>query len=304
MKKILSLVLVSILLLTSVILCGCDTRPAAYKKILAKDETDGQFYYFYDKDYLKGYAIVGDMEENNPEVMYLPAYYKGKEVKRIYYPVVPSAFGMSYKTFGPSFQNVKKLYVPFALTKHYAMNIDYIKIFIVDEIYYAESSFNFDGDDFCYLLFYEINHLQQNQIYYFTPTFYSEFVFVAKRNHSDPNFNTWDEYCDRTVLYYHNSAIETTITFYKANTSFCFNYENSPNDGVFFVDNSDYGTTIKDTPYYPLREGYGFTGWYKEPECINKWDFENNTLPTVEYDEEGNPTEYIETKLYAGWQKV
>ncbi|MBO6263496.1 MAG: InlB B-repeat-containing protein [Clostridia bacterium] len=70
------------------------------------------------------------------------------------------------------------------------------------------------------------------------------------------------------------------------------------------MDNSDYGTTIKDTPYYPLREGYGFTGWYKEPECINKWDFENNTLPTVEYDEEGNPTEYIETKLYAGWQKV
>ena len=122
-----------IFVITSFVLCGCDisscTKSYIYRKILAKDETDGQFYYYYDK-YLEGYAIVGDLEENNPEVMYLPAYYKGEEIKRVFYPVVPGAFGMSYKTFGPSFQNVKKLYVPFALTRHYAMNIEYTKIFI------------------------------------------------------------------------------------------------------------------------------------------------------------------------------
>ena len=298
-----------IFVITSFVLCGCDisscTKSYAYRKILAKDETDGQFYYYYDK-YLQGYAIVGDLEENNPEIMYLPAYYKGEEIKRIFYPVVPGAFGMSYKTFGPSFQNVKKLYVPFALTRHYAMNIEYTKIFIVDEIYYAETLYNLDNN-FCFLLFYEINHFQQNQTYYFTSAFYSEFLSEAKKIRADSRYYTWKEYCDKTVVSFHNTSmdsIDAIISFYKANTVFCFNYENSPNDGVFFVDNSDYGTTIKDTPYYPLREGFAFTGWYKETKCLNKWDFDNDTLPIVEYDESGNVTEYIETKLYAGWQKI
>ena len=94
-----------------------------------------------------------------------------------------------------------------------------------------------------------------------------------------------------------------THVFIRSNTTFLFNYSYSPNEDVFFIDNYEYGNLIEDTPYYPLREGYTFTGWYKEPECKNKWNFEADTLPTVEYDEEGNPTEYIETKLYAGWQK-
>ena len=71
-----------------------------------------------------------------------------------------------------------------------------------------------------------------------------------------------------------------------------------------FIENYEYGNKIEPTPYLPLREGYMFTGWYKEPECLKKWDFENDKLPAVEYDEEGNPTEFIETKLYAGWQKI
>ena len=38
----------------------------------------------------------------------------------------------------------------------------------------------------------------------------------------------------------------------------------------------------------PARAGYGFYGWYKEPECINRWDFAADTVT-------GNIT------LYARW---
>ena len=50
----------------------------------------------------------------------------------------------------------------------------------------------------------------------------------------------------------------------------------------------------------PTRIGYTFMGWYKEPECINKWDFDNDIVPSKEYDENG---QYIlkEIKLYAKW---
>ena len=53
--------------------------------------------------------------------------------------------------------------------------------------------------------------------------------------------------------------------------------------------------TIEDelTLYSPKKEGYIFDGWYKEKECINKWDFEIDTVKLEENIEE--------IKLYAKW---
>lgn len=84
-----------------------------------------------------------------------------------------------------------------------------------------------------------------------------------------------------------------------ANVSYQYNYEK---DGfkTYFIDDVD-GETLKNVPTSPLREGYIFDGWYKEAECINKWDFENDIIPAKEYDESGNYL-YIETILYAKWK--
>ncbi len=81
-----------------------------------------------------------------------------------------------------------------------------------------------------------------------------------------------------------------------------FNYADAPNDGYFFIQDYEYGETIEDTPYIPLREGYIFGGWYKETACINKWNFETDTLPKTLYNEHGEEV-YQETKLYAKWIK-
>ena len=78
-------------------------------------------------------------------------------------------------------------------------------------------------------------------------------------------------------------------------------YTSSIENVPYFVDDCD-GTLVNVIPPTPYRKGYTFTGWYKEEQCINKWDFEKDIIPAKEYDEEGN---YInkETKIYAGWEK-
>jgi uncharacterized repeat protein (TIGR02543 family) len=87
--------------------------------------------------------------------------------------------------------------------------------------------------------------------------------------------------------------------FIPANIAFFFNYEENPNEGYFFVDLLEESGKITKPPYDPKREGYTFDGWYKEPECLNKWDFDTDEV-TITFDEEGNRI-YEEIKLYAKW---
>ena len=91
---------------------------------------------------------------------------------------------------------------------------------------------------------------------------------------------------------------------YCANVSYMYNYNDSPNHGYYWIDDYDYGTHITFIPDNPTREGYIFDGWYKEKECINKWDFETDVLPDIEYINPGYPeAKYQETILYAKWVK-
>ncbi len=88
--------------------------------------------------------------------------------------------------------------------------------------------------------------------------------------------------------------------YYAANVSYYYNYETAPNDGYYWIDNYAYGEKIEYIPENPTRDGYTFDGWYKESECINAWNFEVDTLPEEQFNEE-EITIYQETKLYAKW---
>ena len=90
----------------------------------------------------------------------------------------------------------------------------------------------------------------------------------------------------------------------RANVSYFYNYDIEENYGYYWIDDWDYGGKIEFIPPEPEREGYTFGGWYKEPECINKWNFETDVLPEerTEVNEEGEEEViYQETKLYAKW---
>lgn len=87
-----------------------------------------------------------------------------------------------------------------------------------------------------------------------------------------------------------------------ANIAFLYNYEDSDNYGIYWIDDIDYGSKIEIIPKEPVREGYIFDGWYKEEECITKWDFDADTSPEEQKDEKDKVI-YQETKLYAKWIK-
>ena len=89
-------------------------------------------------------------------------------------------------------------------------------------------------------------------------------------------------------------------TGYVSNCNYFYNYAGAENDGYYWSDNYDYGEKITYVPQDPEREGYIFGGWFKEPECVNIWNFDTDTLPEAKYNEEGE-TLYQETRLYAKW---
>ena len=86
-----------------------------------------------------------------------------------------------------------------------------------------------------------------------------------------------------------------------ANVSYYYNDGRTENYGCYWLDNVPYGSVLDVLPPKdPVSEGKTFAGWYKEPECINAWDFETDTTPEEMVDEEGNAI-YQETALYAKW---
>lgn len=91
-----------------------------------------------------------------------------------------------------------------------------------------------------------------------------------------------------------------------ANVSYMYNYEGAENEGYYWADSYDQ-TTIDFIPPEPKREGYTFGGWYKEAECVNEWNFENDKLGeeiwiNTKLDYEDYKKEDI-TWLYARWVK-
>ncbi len=54
--------------------------------------------------------------------------------------------------------------------------------------------------------------------------------------------------------------------------------------------NQMYGELLE-VPEPPTREGYEFTGWYKDHSCFDRWDVEQDTVET-------------DMTLYAGWEKL
>lgn len=70
---------------------------------------------------------------------------------------------------------------------------------------------------------------------------------------------------------------------------------------VYYIDYYN-NEKIENCPKTPSKEGYKFSGWYKEPECLNKWDFENDIVSEVIYSQEKQTYQYYVTKLYAKWE--
>ncbi len=80
----------------------------------------------------------------------------------------------------------------------------------------------------------------------------------------------------------------------KDDTRLCIaNLEFISDNETYFIADYDDGDLITYVPEAPTKDGYEFGGWYKEEECINEWNFKEDTF-ILEEDE-------TIIKLYAKW---
>jgi hypothetical protein len=134
-----------------------------------------------------------------------------------------------------------------------------------------------------------------------------KFVFIINYSHEDMlkygiqsiPFEIGDKtLCINPFVYFSNS--DPWRSFCPANVTYYYNFDNSENYGVYWIDNIAYGTKIETIPEDPIKGGHQFKGWYKEEECVNEWDFDSDTLPDKQINDDEEV--YQETKLFAKWK--
>ena len=102
----------------------------------------------------------------------------------------------------------------------------------------------------------------------------------------------YDLYEEYRALY---NSVSNPEALKPANVTYYLNYPDSiyEYNEYYYVDYYELGEKIKYIPPIPEKDGYIFDGWYKEKECINKWDFD---VDTIVYNDE-NPV----VNLYVKW---
>ena len=239
------------------------------------------------------YSVLDLTEQGKQKsVLYIPAYFRDGIVtytREVHFGEVDDV-GYSLNV-----GHKEKVYFPFGHRGYSASNIMHFCYGNMDLEFYANSSE--------YYLDYILNHArpwgvgQLIKKYYISSGLFNILTQKLSAYQAEYPLITFSMENSYTVV---AQEKETKSLIHAANTSYMFNYEGEPNEGYFFINDFERGGLIEDTPYEPRREGYTFAGWYKEPECVNAWDFTKDTLPAAEYDEEGNLL-FVETKLYAKW---
>ena len=284
MKKIMTIILAAILLgISATGMTGCAYDIEKYFI------SDGDFVYFYmenmpeysNREYnRKCYAIVGTNPQGLKTEIYVPAYYKGKEVCYTWFVDT----SLAQNEYGVDVTGAEKVYFPYT---HKIFVGDYSYVIALDSTKPMSSFYVNCSPDYVEKLLRKSNVTQG---VYVNPIAYH----LKYEEYSE--FSGFEEVNGYLMIFQDGSYFQT------ANTSYMFNYEGEPNEGYFFINEFERGGLIEDTPYEPQRAGYKFAGWYKEAACINAWDFERDRLPQAEYDADGN-LKFIETKLYAKWVK-
>ena len=271
-------------------------------------QKDGYTYYYYNEG--EYYHLTGDKKEDNPTCWIVEPFLDGKEVR--YFGLYWGGGWSQAASYVPSLINVEELYLPYNMRVPLGVpGSDGLKrqmpelpnkVFLVNNCEDDEIINNVYQGTNGFWLFASEKYAQKDPLreIYFTPIGYE--YRIEELNDQYPWTEGTKEYVNGEYQFYleNTNYANWFIKICKANTSYMFNYENSPNDDYFFIRDYEYGEKIENTPYAPIREGYTFDGWYKEPECVNAWDFETDTLPETLYNE-NNEEVYQETKLYAKW---
>ena len=134
---------------------------------------------------------------------------------------------------------------------------------------------------------------------------------------------------DRFLKYEYGPTVYVSYDIYVELKDKDLNHYLCPGNVTYVVDGKIYAfddvstysySYLIEPPEEPIKAGYQFAGWYKEQECINEWNFENDKVPvknTEEFDEigqngySGEPINirnsfiyyYNEIRLYSKWEE-
>ena len=272
-KKIMSVVMSIVMLLMCCGLVGCDSM------IVLQFESDWRFKYYYDET-RDGYIIVGTELFGYSDPMYIPAYYKGKPI------IATGYFKPGYMGGGTNYSidcgSAKKVYYPFGVEErhHLSENRENYIVSTTGGFSYSTLGSNTNVNTIFYL-----SDLMFDRIH-------EEIIWCSLDTNKNPALK-YEKLSSTRFGFHYYFREDPMIIVQRANTSYMFNYDGAPNNGYFFINHYNEGDIIKNTPYKPMREGYIFDGWYKEPECINVVNFKKDIV----LDEEK------ETKLYAKWRE-
>ncbi|HJB92676.1 MAG TPA: InlB B-repeat-containing protein [Candidatus Borkfalkia stercoripullorum] len=299
MKKLTASIMAMILAGVSILgISGCDIKTSHDYFI-----SDGDFVYIDMSNFGPAnepkeedcYAIVGTNPQGLKEDIYVPAYYKDKVVR---YTWIEENWTFAENRFGLNVTGANSVYYPYTHRVFTRIVGGYVAIHdLTSKI-----------PEYCYFVNGTEEYSQSIRLknYYMYKSWYTydggrKGNYVTRNLYLAEKEQMEEDSCDLTEINGYRLWVKGYDQFLQiANTSYMFNYEGEPNEGYFFINDFERGGLIEDTPYEPRREGYTFAGWYKEPECVNAWDFSKDTLPVAEYDEEGNLL-FVETKLYAKW---
>ncbi|MEG1528637.1 MAG: InlB B-repeat-containing protein, partial [Clostridia bacterium] len=126
-----------------------------------------------------------------------------------------------------------------------------------------------------FILYYEFSHFKTLVVDDMSYSKYIEFYFWLHGINNvvlDPRIRL--EFCSKIENYLKQPNVEFYLNYETENPLFWFDYETGE-----YVQRHYQGT------YVPTREGYTFAGWYKEPECINDWNFDIDKMPKYETEE-------------------
>ena len=267
MKKIkLSLVLLLIISLFTIALTSCFGYGDVYKT-----KSSGYFRYQVDKETNEAMLVGLTEEGEQQETIIIPSEIGGYKLTTIGYPVtVPPGKTIQYKIDMKS-DKLKEIYIPSSI-KNCSINRYnfYRNLTNLRSFYWGGVSKS------------DLIAIRENNV--FTNGFISKNNMMKNKDKYDSSYDSVGK-IDMSYL---------TI----ANVVY---YLNDDTEDSYFVDDCD-NEKIVNIPTNPIRDGYEFKGWYKEKECINKWDFENDIVPTKQYDE-NNEYIFIETSVYAKWEK-
>ena len=228
-----------------------------------KDSFKKSGYFTYTSDYnnSKCYSIVGLTEEGEQqETLVFPSQINGRKVVGVGVEKHTFAFGDEKIHFFES-EKLKTIYFPKGYSNTMLSKSFYGSLSNVKTVYWAD--------------------YHQSRL---LPPYEDTYVSSQFLKHQD------------SKEIYKDGFLNMFPRFHLANVEY---YMNDGTEDVYFVDHVS-GTKVNVEPSIPYREGYTFRGWYKDIELTQLFDFENDIIPEIKLDEEGN--EIIDvTKIYASW---